>query len=120
MKLPNFWKIFLITAVSLLIVWGIFLRQQNGKSQDEVFLRQEKVTTQEKTLTEDEAIRKVSSLPQVQDFLKRVPGGQVRLDHEELQINSFIIQVFEVKDGHTATFNWYQVDKKTGEVKSEF
>jgi len=28
--------------------------------------------------------------------------------------------VYEIKDGNTATFNWYNVDKNTGKITAEF
>lgn len=65
-----------------------------------------------------EAVAKVKALPEVIDYLKRVPGGLVLVNGEE--DNVYMVQVYEIKDGHTATFNWYQVDKTTGEVKKEF
>lgn len=69
-------------------------------------------------LTRAEAISKVKALPDVVDYFKRVPGGQVAVSGEEE--SSYLVQVFEVKDRHTATFNWYRVNKNTGEVKKEF
>lgn len=64
------------------------------------------------------AVEKVKNLPEVQQFLKDVPNGRVEVDNElEGEIN---VHVYEIKDGHTATFNWYKVDKITGAVKEEF
>jgi len=64
------------------------------------------------------AIENVKKLPEVQDYLKRVPNGKVDVDNElEGEYN---IHVYEIKDGHTATFNWYRVSIKSGEVRSEF
>ncbi|MDO8657386.1 MAG: hypothetical protein Q7K55_01500, partial [Candidatus Levybacteria bacterium] len=68
--------------------------------------------------TKEEAILKVKTLPEVIDYLKTVPGGLVLVNGEEN--NSYMVQVYEIKDGHTATFNWYKVNKTTGEVKKEF
>lgn len=69
-------------------------------------------------ITEDEAITKVKSLPEVVDYLKRVPNGLVSVNGEE--DNAYMVQVYEFKNGHTATFNWYNVDKTTGKVEKEF
>lgn len=69
-------------------------------------------------ITEDEAIARVKSLSEVVDYLKRVPNGLVSVNGKE--DNSYLVQVFEMINGHTATFNWYKVDKTTGEVKKEF
>lgn len=69
-------------------------------------------------LTKEEAIAKVKTLPEVKEYLKRVPNGLVAVNGEE--DNTYMVQVYEFKDGHTATLNWYKIDKATGEVKKEF
>jgi len=79
------------------------LRFDNGKSE---------------TITKEETILKVKTLPEVIDYLKRVPNGLVLVNGEE--DDTYMVQVYEIKDGHTATFNWYNVNKTTGEVKKEF
>ncbi|MBI2338417.1 hypothetical protein HYU95_04505 [Candidatus Daviesbacteria bacterium] len=64
------------------------------------------------------AVENVKKLPEVQQYLKDVPNGKVEVDNElEGEYN---VHVYEVKDGHTATFNWYRVSIKSGEVRSEF
>lgn len=73
-----------------------------------------------KTITPQEAVDKVKNLPEVKEYLKNVPQGKVNYDHEETESNSLVIQVYELKSGHTATFNWYKVNKSTGAVKAEF
>jgi len=60
----------------------------------------------------------VKSLPEVKNYLQNTPNSQVRLDHEESQ--NYVIQVYEIKNGHTATFNWYKINKITGKVEKEF
>ncbi len=69
-------------------------------------------------LKEDEIAAKVKAFPEVIDYLKRVPNGRVEVNGEE--DDTYMVQVYEIKDGHTATFNWYQVDKTTGAVTKEF
>lgn len=69
---------------------------------------------------EAEALEKVKSLAEVQEFLKTVPKGIVEVDHEDQATDSYVVHVYEIKDGHTATLNWYNVNRKTGEIKKEF
>ena len=69
-------------------------------------------------VTGEMAITTVKSLPEVVDYLSRVPNGLVEVNGDD--DTQYMVQVYEIKDGHTATFNWYQVDKATGEVKKEF
>lgn len=70
------------------------------------------------SLSKEEAIAKVKALSEVTDYLKKVPNGLVLISGEEN--DQYLVQVYEIKNEHTATFNWYNVDKTTGEVKKEF
>lgn len=65
-----------------------------------------------------QAVQAVKNLPEVTTYLQNTPNSQVRLDHEEDQ--NYIIQVYETKNGHTATFNWYKINKTTGTAEKEF
>jgi len=69
-------------------------------------------------ISKDEAIAKIKSLPKVIEYLKTVPRAVIEIDSEE--DDSYSIHVYEVKDNHTATFNWFTVDKKTGVIKEMF
>ena len=64
------------------------------------------------------AVENVKKLPEVQEYLKNVPNGMVEVDNE--MEGEYNVHVYEIKDGHTATFNWYRVSIKSGEVRSEF
>lgn len=64
------------------------------------------------------AVEKVKNLPEVQEYLKNVPNGKVEVDNEDE--GEYNVHVYEVKNGHTATFNWYRVSIKSGEVRPEF
>lgn len=69
-------------------------------------------------VTAKQAAENVKKLPEVQDYLKRVPNGRVEVDNElEGEYN---VHVYEIKGGHTATFNWYRVSIKSGEIRPEF
>lgn len=65
-------------------------------------------------ITTEQALEKVTNLPEVQDYLKRVPNGRVEVDNEDQ--GEYNIHVYEIKDDHTATFNWYRVSIKNGKV----
>ena len=69
-------------------------------------------------ISRKQAVENVRNLPEVQEFLKNVPNGRVAVDNElEGEYN---VHVYEVKNDHTATFNWYRVSINSGEVKPEF
>lgn len=72
----------------------------------------------DKKVTPEEATAKVKTLPEVKAYLKRVPGGLVAVGGED--DSSYLVQVYEFKDNHTTTFNWYYVDKGTGAVEPQF
>ena len=69
-------------------------------------------------LTNEKAVVRVRAFSEVVNYLKRIPNGLVEVNGED--DTNYMVQVYEIKDGHTATFNWYTVDKTTGEVKKEF
>lgn len=100
------WWIFIPAIVILLFMFFFIQTQQSLKN------------IKSSKLTKDEAISKVKALPEVIDYLKRVSNGLVLVNGEEA--NTYMVQVYEFKNGHTATFNWYRVNKKTGEIKKEF
>lgn len=69
-------------------------------------------------ISREQALEKVKKLPEIQQYLKDVPNGKVEVDNElEGEYN---VHVYEVKNGHTATFNWYRVSIKSGEIRPEF
>ncbi len=74
--------------------------------------------TKNRIVSKEEAIAKVKELPEVIDYLTRVPSGLVLANGEEDA--AYMIQVYEFKDGHTATYNWYTVNKQTGDITGEF
>lgn len=80
-------------------------------------------------ITGAQAVELVKSLPEVKAYLarlrksKRTDGGEVELDRTENGVH--IVHVYEsVMDspdsGHTATFNWYNVNAKTRKITKEF
>lgn len=69
-------------------------------------------------ISREQAVENVKKLPEVQQYLKDVPNGKIEVDNElEGEYN---VHVYEVKNGHTATFNWYKVSIKSGEIRPEF
>lgn len=64
------------------------------------------------------AVENVKKLPEVQQYLKDAPNGKVEVDNE--LAGEYNVHVYEIKNNHTATFNWYRVSIKSGEIRSEF
>lgn len=76
--------------------------------------------TQSTTLTKQQALEKVRLLPEVQEYMEIVPNVRFMVEESSENPNIWTVRVFEDKETHTATFNWYEVNKETGEVKPVF
>lgn len=77
--------------------------------------------------TSDYAVGLVKSLPEVINYLQQVSGkGRVDVDHEtneSWEVHVYTIEEYpEITDipSHTATFNWYSVNKTTGAIDCSF
>lgn len=68
-------------------------------------------------LSSTEAIQIVSRLPEVRKFLEQVNGGGAV---EAETDSSWTVHIYEKFPDHTSTFNWYEVNKMTGEVLAQF
>ncbi len=71
------------------------------------------------SVSQEEAVELVRARPEVQDFISLIningdSEAYIEYDHDEC--NTYSIHVYEIKDDHTATFNWYSVDMYTGEI----
>ena len=103
-------KIFVVISI-ILAAAGFFVLQNGVPEKFPIDIVSTKISR-------EMAVENVKKLPEVQEYLKNVPNGKVEVDNElEGEYN---VHVYEVKNGHTATFNWYRVSIKSGEVKSEF
>src|SRR3989344_6835021 len=76
----------------------------------------EKLTTT--GMSESKALENVKKLPEVQDYLQRVPNGRVEVDNKSE--GEYNVHVYELKDGHSATFNWFTVSIKSGQLEAQF
>jgi len=76
-------------------------------------------------IMEQEALQKVKALPEVQEFIAELEANEKNTSFNiEDRGDSWGVQVYEIVvqngESHTATFNWYIIDKKTGAVTKEF
>ncbi len=101
---------------------------QKGDSKQPTTDKQEKPTFEIRT--EEAAIKQVSSMPDIREWVKDVEaagkkGDQPRSARFEAteEGKRFVVHVFEYvgtdEEGHTATLGWYNVDKATGGVTEE-
>lgn len=70
-------------------------------------------------ITEDDAAKMVREREEVQAYMNRMPANSVHIATTDRE-TYYLVQIYETKDMHTNTFNWYEVDKKTGEITPTF
>lgn len=112
-------NLILLLVIVVIIGAGYYAYQSQKSSEVSI---QDTTSTAENTgsskITTEQARMVVQNLPEVQEYLKNVPKALVEVDNEEE--GEYNVHVYEVKNGHTATFNWYTVDIKTGKPVAQF
>lgn len=81
-------------------------------------------------ITEERAVAIVSARPEVKRFLQGIKsakrkGVTAQIEFDRKEGADLVVHVYEfvpddAESGHTATFNWYHVNSKTGKVSTEF
>lgn len=82
-------------------------------------------------VSKTQAVKLVTNMPEVRKFMANVKtAGKARgvtshVEYDRLEAGDHIIHVFELvpddaETSHTATFNWYHVNAKTGKISKEF
>lgn len=71
---------------------------------------------QNSVITSQKAIEIVTALPEVKEFFNKNLNAKSSLDESQSNNKVWMIHVYESFTDHNATFNWYKVDKITGEV----
>lgn len=130
----NRWILGLI--VILILITGFLVQDFRNSKKKSNMSKQEVAGAEDckKTISQDDAVQIVKNLPEVQQFLNKVgwnnpaPGvtSEPTVDFDAEVGNYYSIHVYELvsdknyNDSHTATFNWYKVDKCTGEIRCSF
>ena len=102
--------IIVISAVVGIVGWNLKSKKQSSTTSGMTQIQ----TSQ---TSEKGAIEKVRQLPEVKNYLAKVPNAHVQVSSFDEESGTYSIQVFEVKDNHTATFGWWDVEKISGKVK---
>jgi len=71
-------------------------------------------------ITKEKAVQLVRSLGEVQKYLLTVPKAVIEVDHENDDKTSWVVHVYEMLSDHTATYNWFDVNKQTGQITKMF
>ena len=111
---PTLSKSFKLVALGILLIAAIFLFSYSKSAKTSIS------TSPSPSFSANDATEIVANLDEVKSYVARVPNAKVELDHEEKETNSYVIHVYEIKNGHTATFNWYTIDKTTGKITKQF
>ena len=82
-------------------------------------------SVRDSNIIEQGALQKVQALSEVKEFIAELEAnGKAASFNIEDRGDSWSVQVYEIVvqngDSHTATFNWYVVDKANGAVTKEF
>src|SRR3990167_6705889 len=122
-KQTKFQKPATLVLFSAIIVFGavmLFLYLPKNKVETTNQASQAPQANLKRDISPDEAVAKIRELAEVKSYLEQVPNARVEIDSFDQETNTYLAHVYEIKDGHTATFNWYTVDKKTGKITPEF
>lgn len=80
---------------------------------------------EEKFISEEEAVNLIKELPKVKEWLVLftgpggtgpTTGGKPIIEVDSKTAKEYTVHVYELLSDHTATFNWYTVNSKTGEI----
>ena len=83
------------------------------------------ISLEEKFISEEEAINLIKELHKVKEWLAFFTGpggtspttdGKPIIEVDSKISEGYSIHVYEMLSDHTATFNWYDVNSKTGEI----
>ena len=134
MNNQSFSKIWIIVIIFVLIAGGILAWRYRwiGKvptTPPVVSPTLQPISPEEKFISEEEAINLIKKLPKVKEWLALFTGpggtgptmsGKPIVEVDSKTAEGYTIHVYELLSDHTATFNWYSVNLKTGEIKAMF
>lgn len=81
------------------------------------------------TISEDEAVKLVRELPEVQEWLGYFTNedgtspeteGYPIIEIDSIEENEYLVHVYEMMPTHQATFDWYYVNMNSGEIHSMY
>ena len=110
----------LFSAVIVFIAAMLFLHFNKTKDETSEQTPQASQETLEESLSQEDAIARVRGLAEVKSYLEQVPNARVEIDSFDQETNTYLVHVYEIKNGHTATFNWYTINQKTGKITPQF
>jgi len=84
-----------------------------------VILTPTPIVTNQAKISEIDAINLVKKLPDVEKLIKKYPNYGISVEGSNTSASSWNVHVYEIVDDHTATYNWYYVDKNTGMITTE-
>ena len=120
----------IVTALSFSVALGLIA---HAKDPEKTRAEKPAKTTSDATkpkimLTKDGAVNAVMKMPEVKQFFTNVAKSKIAkpaIEMDRVEGDAYVVHVFEiVSDGpdssHTATQNWYHVNRYTGKITKEF
>lgn len=106
------------------IVTETWVRAKGEAKKPEPSAKTEPASSGAEPVSAEQALRLVSREPKVQAFAKRLKaaGKKVHIELDPSEEHDYVVHVYELVEGtgdmpgHTATFGWYGVDRKTGKI----
>ena len=67
-----------------------------------------------------QAIELVRARSEVAEYLAQTPDALIVVDNFDEETNEYLVHVYEIVEDHTATFNWYIINRATGSIQAQF
>lgn len=128
----NIWKWILLYILIGAIAYGLmyyFFFSKNGNSYNpQSYQIQNNSQIANGKISEQNAINLVKNLPEVKNWVSLFNkpdgtssiGGKLTIEVDHQDSTTYVVHAYEIVNNHTVTHNWYDVDKKTGNIKPEF
>lgn len=105
---------FLLPTLFLALVAFFWSSSQSGQTK---LISSPQPVSQKVVIGRDQALKLIGEQDEVKNYIKEVPNAKILIDHFDQDANSYVIQIFEIKNGHTNTFNWYEINIQNGKIK---
>jgi len=133
MNNQSFSKIWIIVIIFVLIIDGIlawrYRWMEKVSTMSPIVFLTPQPTPEEKFISEEEAINLIKKLPEVKEWLalftgpggtSPITGGKPVIQVDSKSAEEYTIHIYENLSDHIATFNWYDVNSKTGKIMPVF
>jgi len=124
------WTVVVILALIMIVFWArTAAKRIDDISKNIKFPEIEVSQTETPGHASQSAVDSVKNLPDVKEWLSLFSepdgsspktGGKPIIELGSENENTYFIRAYEITSDHTTTFNWYEVNKKNGDITPEF